>query len=135
MPGNNVFYSNNLATSPPEIKFQFQKKFQPKVMPYVALSNAGVSQPYFMPSGLAINQNVYQNECLSKILIPFIKKYHGNGNYIFWPDKASAHYAKGTTDFQNIPFVPKDRNPTNLPQCRPIEDFFSELSSLVYRKG
>jgi len=73
MPGNNVFYSNNLAMSPPIIKFKLQKKFQPKVMPYVALSNAGVSQPYFMPSGLAINQNVYQNECLSKILIPYIK--------------------------------------------------------------
>ena len=131
------FYSNNLATSPPEIKFQFQKKFQPKVMFYVAVLNAGVPQPYFMPSGLAINQNVYQNECFLKTLIPFIKKYHGNGNYIFWPDKASAHYAKGTTDFLisiNIQFVPKDRNPTNFPQFKPIKDFFGELSSLVYRK-
>ena len=99
-------------------------------MLYVAVSNAGVSQPYFMPSGLAI---IY-NECLSKILITFIKKCHVNGNYIFWSDKASAHYAKGTKDFlisKNIPFVSKDRNPTNLPQCRPIEYFFGELSSLV----
>ena len=62
MPGNNVFSSNNLATSPPEIKFKFQKKFQLKLMLYVAVSNAGVSQPYLMPSGLTINQNVYQNE-------------------------------------------------------------------------
>ena len=61
MSGNNVFYSNNVAMSLPEIKFQFQKKFQLKVMPYVAVSNVSVSQPYFMPSGLAINQ-----KCLSK---------------------------------------------------------------------
>ena len=44
------------------------------MMLYVAVSNAGVSQPYFMASGLAINQNVYQNECSSKIL-------EQNGNY------------------------------------------------------
>jgi len=30
MPGNNVFYSNNLETPPAEIKFQFQTKFQKK---------------------------------------------------------------------------------------------------------
>jgi hypothetical protein len=24
-------------------------------------------------------------------------------------------------------------NPTNLPQCRPIEDFFGQLSSIVYK--
>ena len=78
-------------------------------MLYVAVSKTGVPQPYFMPSGLPINQNIYQNECSSKILILFIK-YHGNGNYIFWPDKALAHYAKGTADFlisKNIPFMPK----------------------------
>ena len=36
---------------------------------------------------------------------------------------------------QNIPFVPKNKNPTNLPQCRPIEDFFGQLSEKVYKNN
>lgn len=35
----------------------------------------------------------------------------------------------------NIAFVPKERNPTNLPQCRPIEDYFGQLDTLVYKNG
>jgi len=44
---NDAFYTNNSAMSPHEVKFKFQKIFQPKVILYVAVSNAGVSQPYF----------------------------------------------------------------------------------------
>lgn len=138
MPGNDIFYSKTPSTAPPEIKFKFKKKFEPKVMLYIAVSSEGVSEPYFKPSGLAINQEIYINECLSKHLIPFIQKHHTNDDYVFWPDKASSHYANKTMDFlrsKNIPFVPKCRNPTNLPQCRPVEDFFGQLSSLVYSKG
>ena len=36
---------------------------------------------------------------------------------------------------KNITFVPMEHNPTNLPQYRPVEDSFSELRSLVYKKG
>ncbi len=138
MPGNDIYYAKDPKTTSPEVKFKFKKKFEAKVMLYIAVSNNGVSEAYFKPSGLAINQDVYTKECLAKILIPFIRKYHADDAYVFWPDKASSHYAKKTIEFlnnQNIRFVPKQRNPTNLPQCRPIEDFFGELSSLVYSKG
>lgn len=138
MPGNNVFYTNDISNTPSDIKYKFKKKFENKVMLYIVISDRGVSKPWFKPSGLAINQEVYQNQCLRKILVPFIKKHHSDNNYIFWPDKASSHYAKKTLDYltaENIPFVPKIRNPTNLPQCRPIEDFFGNLSSLVYKNN
>ncbi len=32
-------------------------------------------------------------------------------------------------------FIEKMDNPTNLPQCSPIEDFFGQLSSIVYKDG
>ena len=32
---------------------------------------------------------------------------------------------------QIIPFVPKNKNPTNLPQCRPVEDFFGQVYKSV----
>ena len=56
----------------------------------------------------------------------------------FWPDKASAHYARKTTRFlesHNIHFVSKEDNPTEVPQCRPIEDFFGVLAQYVYSKN
>ena len=86
-------------------------------MLYIVISEKGISKPWFKPSRLAINQEVYQNQCLKKILIPFLKKNHPNNDYVFWPDKASSHYAKKILDFlesQNIPYVPKNRNPINL---------------------
>ena len=80
---------------------------------------------------MAINKEVYLIECTIKLLVPFINKYHSNGNYVFWPDLASSHYAYSVTDRleeQNIPFVPTDMNPANLPEASPIEDFWAILN-------
>ncbi|KAJ3661692.1 hypothetical protein Zmor_006079 [Zophobas morio] len=136
MPGNSFYYTDDSSVTPPEVEFKMRSKFDKKVMLYTVVSNRGVSEPFFKESGLAVNQEVYKNQCLAKILVPFINKYHSDDNYIFWPDKVSSHYAKSVTAFlesKNIPFVPNNVNPTNLPQC--IEDFFGELSSLVYKSG
>jgi len=98
-------------------------------MIYIIVSTEGVSWPYFKTSSLAINQKMYQEEGLSNILTPFIQKHHNNDDYVFWPDKASTHYAKKTISFlqnKNLTFVPKEHNPTNMPQYRPVENFFGE---------
>jgi glutamine cyclotransferase len=71
-------------------------------------------------------------------LLPFISKYHSENNKVFWPDKASSHYATKTIDFlraNNVKYVDKYRNLTNVPQCRPIEDLFGYLSGKVYSNG
>ena len=98
----------------------------------------GIPKPWFKQSGLVVNQQLYQEECLEKILLPFLKERHADGKYVFWPDKAFSHYTKKTLQYleqKKIPYVPKERNPTNLPQCRPIEDFFGSLSALVYKNN
>ncbi|XP_055625397.1 uncharacterized protein LOC129768048 isoform X1 [Toxorhynchites rutilus septentrionalis] len=138
IPGNDNYYSSDKSSTPPEVKYKFKHKFVKKVMLYIAISDRGISKPWFKPSGLAINQQIYREECLDKILLPFLNEHHADGKYVFWPDKASSHYAKKTLAYleeKKIPFVPKDRNPTNLPQCRPIEDFFGSLSALVYKNN
>ena len=56
---------------------------------WLAISSRGISTPYFVPSGLAVKQNVYLKECIIKRLMPFIKKYHPEGNFVFWYDLAS----------------------------------------------
>lgn len=65
----------------------------------------------------------------------FIEKYHSEDEIMFWPDLASCHYAKKTLNEQNIPFVPKNDNPPNVPQARPIENFWAVLKRKVYEKG
>jgi hypothetical protein len=119
------------------VKYKFKKKYEPHIMLYQVISKNGLSKPWFKRGGLAVNK-IYINDCLKKITIPFIKKNHQDGNFWFWPDKASSHYARETLEFlakNNIQFVPKERNPTNLPQCRPIEDYFGQLDTLVYKDG
>ena len=59
--------------------------------------------------------------------MPFIQEHHSKDNFVFWPDLASAHYAKSVLDYlsaNNIQIVPKKDNPPNLPECRPIENFW-----------
>ncbi|CAH1104439.1 unnamed protein product [Psylliodes chrysocephalus] len=57
---------------------------------------------------------------------------------MFWLDLASCHYARQTKDWlvaNNIPFVPKEDNPPNIPQARSIEEFCTLLSKKVYDNG
>jgi transposase len=138
IPGNRKYYSSDKENAPPEVKYYFKKKYEKKIMLWIAISPRGLSPPFFVPAGLAVNQYVYRDKCLKKILVPFIKKKYPDGQYLFWPDKASSHYAKSVVDFlqeENVRFVGKDDNPVNLPQARPIEDFFGLLDQMVYDKG
>lgn len=46
--------------------------------------------------------------------------------------------AKNTLDWlteQKVPFVPKKDNPPNIPQARPIENFWAALKRMVYDNG
>ena len=69
-----------------------------------------------------------------KKLLPFIYEYHGDLNYIFWPDLASAHYSSMTVQWmqENVNFVEKKLNPPNVPQARPIENFWACLAQNVF---
>ena len=102
------------------------------------MSTRGISEPYIVKSGNAINQFIYRDECLSKRLLPFIKQFHSDDNYVFWPDLASSHYAEASLDFMienSINHVDKFDNPANLPEARPIEDLWSILKGKVYENG
>jgi transposase len=54
---------------------------------------------------------------------------------VFWPDLASAHYAKDSLvrlEELKIEYVPKKERPPNVPQIRPIEIFWANLKRKVY---
>ena len=60
-----------------------------KLLVWAAISSKGISRIFIVPSGQAVNQHIYKEECLQRRLIPFIKKYHQEDEFIFWPDLAS----------------------------------------------
>ena len=105
---------------------------------WLAISSRDISTPYFFPSGLAVKQNVHLKECIIKRLTPFIKKHHPEGNFVFWPDLASAHYAKSVTSYlisKDITFVQKADNPPAVPELRLVEYFWSILKGMVYKNN
>ena len=122
-PGNAGFYSSDKDSTPSDVKYKSKQKFEPKILVWLALSSKGISAPYIgTTKGLAVDANDYIEKCLPK-LIKFTNEHHSNDKYIFWPDLASSHYAKKSTDWLNerkVSFVPKPVNPPNVPKARPF---------------
>lgn len=131
--GKHYFEKNDAPVSS-EVKYVEHKKFPKKVLLWLAISPNGMSEPVFFESGLAVHGDIYVERCLPKVQ-DFIKQKHRGKNVVFWPDLASSHYAKRTLEAMealNIPYVPKCENPPNVPQLRPIEDFWANLKRQVY---
>jgi hypothetical protein len=107
-------------------------------MIWMAISSRGVSDVYVHQGKQAVRQDTYLKQCIDKRLIPFIEKYYADGNFLFWPDLASAHYSRVVqqrlTD-KNVPFVHRQENPPNVPQARPIETVWALLERKVYEKN
>ena len=138
MPGNDRFYTKDKSEVPPNVRYSQKKKFEPKLLVWLAISEEGQSNPFFVPSRGNVNGIVYRKECIMRRLVPFLQQYHEDGDYVFLPDLASSYYAKDTVSQlrdQNINFVRKQDNPPNVPQLRPIEKFWGILKSKVYNSG
>lgn len=137
MSGNDRFYSDDISKTPDRVKYAYAKKYESKLLVWLAVSPKGVTKPYFSPSGLAIDQHRYL-EIIQKHLEPFINRYYPTGGYVFWPDLASSHYANLVQNYlkeKKIQYIPKKDNPANFPKVRPIEDFWGDLKRKVYEGG
>ncbi|XP_065654743.1 uncharacterized protein LOC136081360 [Hydra vulgaris] len=110
MPGNSGYYTNNKKTCPESVRFIGKEKFLKKLLMWIAISDR------------------------EKRLLPFIHKYHGDFIYLLWPDLASSHYSKDSLNWmdQYVYYVVKESNPPNVPQARPIENFWGHLAQKVY---
>ena len=86
---------------------------------------------------MAVNTDIYINECLQSKLLPFIHKHHADFNYLFWPDLAGAHYSDETVAEmeENVCFVENACNLPNLSQAKPIENLWGILAHKVYEGG
>lgn len=131
VPGRHFFHSSDPSEVKYEDKIRKKDNFFKKHCVWQCISSSGhVSDPVILEGN--INQDVYLKNCIKEGLEKFINKFHKNDNVVFWPDLATCHYAKKVTDYmrlKNIDFVPKDANPPNCPQLRPIERFWAICKS------
>ena len=121
-----------------EVRLRPKSKYPEKLLVWMAISERGFSKPFFLQKKASLTGQIYRDQCIQQYLVPFLDHYHEDGDFYFWPDLASAHYAHETTDLLknlNIPFVPKSSNPPNSPQIRPIEQFWAILKERVYQGG
>jgi transposase len=132
---NDSFYAFDIENVDPNVKYKNVGKFTTKLLVWIAFSSRGFAKPFFMRSRGAINAKTYSKRCIIKRLVPFLREKHSDNNYLFWPDLASSHYANETLktfNEHNVKFVPKDMNPPNVPQLRPIEDLWAQIKRKVY---
>lgn len=134
--GSKGYYTDNISAAPNHIKYISKQKFPPKLDFWYAVSDFGFSDIFIWRQGLAVNSTIYREECIKRRLVPFIETNTSWDQVILWPDKASAHYAKATlADLQNLQIrvVPRNDNPTCVPQARPIETIHAILKAKVFR--
>ena len=130
------YYTDPKSVVSDRVRFRESEKFPKKLMVWLAIGRKGTSEPVFFRAGMAVTSEVYRTKCLP-VLKKFIDRFY-KGNIIFWPDLASAHYARRTLeelDALKIPYVARENNPPNAPQLRPIEDFWAILKRRVYNNG
>lgn len=136
--GNKYYFTTNENAVSDNVKFRSVKKFPMKVLAWITISPKGHSKPYFDTSRGAIGAKTYKNECIKKRLVPFIKRYHSDGHYAFWPDLASAHYARSSIDMleeYKVKYVSKSENPPNVSQSRHFENLWEEWKRRVFAGG
>ena len=135
---NRGFYTTDPDVSPAEVKFKRTQKYSAKVMVWIALSEKGISEPFFAKQHQSVNEEKYLEHCIKGHLMPFINRYHDPNKVLFWLDLASSHFASSVIDFfdeQKIELVPKEKNPQNGPQARPVETLWQILEEKVYADG
>lgn len=127
LPGQEYFTATNPNVVPEQFKVKKLSKFPKKFLIWQAICTCGRRSKIFVTTG-TINQEIYVNECLNKRLMPMIRDH--SGSLLFWPDLASAHYSKKTMEWyreNEVNFVPRDKNPPNCPELRPIEKYWANL--------
>ena len=74
IPGNAGYFTFNKGSTPVTVKFHFKKKFEPKIMVWLAISTEGISEPFFCPRRGSLDGEMYREECVKRRLVPFLQE-------------------------------------------------------------
>lgn len=131
LPGRSFYRSRYRFGVKRQFKYQRLSKFPGKYMIWQAICSCGRKSASFVAKG-NMKCDDYIKECLNKRLLPLIKSH--TTKPLFWPDLAAIHYAKKALEWydQNeVLYVPKELNPPNCPQLRPIETFWAQVKRIL----
>ena len=125
LPGVDFYVADTRGNVHEQYKTQKKTKFPKKFLVWQAICSCGKRSSSYVTTG-TINTELYIKECLQKRLLPFIQQHEVST--FFWPDLASCHYSKSAIEWyenNNVVFVPKEANPPNCPELRPIERYWA----------
>lgn len=135
MPGLKFYYSTFRGNVSDKYKFVLHDKYAKKLMIWQGLCSCGLRTRPFVTSA-TMTSDLYIKECLQKRLLPLIRLH--SDPVVFWPDLASCHYSKATMEWyakNKIMFVPKEKNPPNCPELRPIERYWALVKRSMKKSG
>ena len=72
MPANASYYAGAGNVIPHTVKFKSLANFPRKPQVWVGISPRGVTRPVICPSRGNIDGKFYREECLMKVLLPFL---------------------------------------------------------------
>lgn len=130
LPGQEFYTARSRGGVKKKFRTKQKTKFPKKFLVWQAICSCGKRSQAFVTSG-TINSDIYIKECLQKRLLPFLRSH--NVSTFFWPDLASCHYSKGTLKWyedNKVDFVPKEANPPNCPELRPVERYWALLKKI-----
>lgn len=133
LPGHEYYTASKKGGVSPKFTTQQHTKFPKKYMVWQAICKCGLRSKEFVTDH-TINSEIYIRECLERRLLPFIRQHQGS--VLFWPDLATAHYSKTTMEWyqaNNVTVVPRDANPPNCPELRPIERYWALMKRTLKR--
>ena len=94
MPNSARYYTDDESKLLGDVSFIKKNNYPKNKLMWLAISNRGMSIPYFRPSNsVAVNTEIYINKWLQPRLLPFIRKHHSDLNFQFVHDLAGAHYS------------------------------------------
>ncbi|KAF2902624.1 hypothetical protein ILUMI_03558 [Ignelater luminosus] len=135
VPGNRFINYRDISHVKDKNLFKQKTKFYKHFLVWQTIDEQGrVSEP-FITNG-TINGKIYDEECIKKRLLPFIKEHYKIEDVLFWPDMATSHYSTEVINLlksENLDYVTKKYNLPNFPQERPIENFLA-LCKQQYKK-
>ena len=122
LPGRSFYHSMNRFSVKKKFSYKKMKKFPKKFLVWQALCTCGKESQSFITRG-TMDTEIYL-KCLEKHLLPFLKDHEA----LFWPDLASFHYSNKSLEWyeaNNVNIVPREANPANCPELRPIEKYWA----------
>lgn len=119
----------------PKYKYKKMDKFGKKFLIWQGICSCGLKTQPFV-TDRSMDSSLYERECIRKRLLPLIRQH--TSSVLFWPDLATCHYSRKLLDCyvkEGIHFLPKELNPPNCPEVRPIERYWAIIKQKLFKDG